>query len=110
MTRALLEVNTSGEASKHGVEVDEAADVAAEIGAMDHVSLEGLMTIGPVSIDPVDTRHCFVALRELRGRIRTATGLALTELSMGMSGDFEIAVEEGSTIVRLGRVITGERA
>ncbi len=108
-TRALLEVNTSGEASKHGVEVDEAADVAAEIGAMTNVVLEGLMTIGPVSIDPVDTRRCFVALRELRERIRTAAGLALPQLSMGMSGDFEIAVEEGATIVRLGRVITGER-
>lgn len=109
-TRVLLEVNTSGEEGKHGVTPGEAADVAAEVGALRHVTLDGLMTIGPVSVDPVDTRRCFRLLFGLRERIRAASGLPLPELSMGMTGDFEIAVEEGATIVRLGRVITGERA
>lgn len=109
-TRGLLEVNTSGETSKHGVWPDEAADIAAEVGALERVDLLGLMTIGPVSIDPVETRRCFRQLYDLRETIRTASGLTLPELSMGMTGDFEIAIEEGATIVRLGRVITGERS
>jgi pyridoxal phosphate enzyme (YggS family) len=109
-TRAFLEVNTSGEQSKHGVGVDEAAGVAAEIAGLAHLSLEGLMTVGPVTMDPVDTRHAFKTLYELRERVRAATGLPIPELSMGMSGDFEMALEEGATVVRLGRVITGERS
>ena len=60
-------------------------------------------------MDPDVTRKCFRQLRELRDRSRDASGLALPELSMGMSGDFEMALEEGATIIRLGRVITGER-
>jgi pyridoxal phosphate enzyme (YggS family) len=109
-TRALLEVNTSREASKHGVSPQQAPDVAAEIGAFGSIALEGLMTIGPTSVDPDETRRCFRKLFDLRDRVRRATGLPMPELSMGMTGDFEIAIEEGATIVRLGRVITGERS
>lgn len=109
-TRALLEVNTSAESSKHGVGADEATDVAAEIAALSSISLEGLMTVGPLSMDADQTRRCFRTLFTLRESIRGATGLAMPELSMGMSGDFEIALEEGATILRLGRVITGERS
>jgi pyridoxal phosphate enzyme (YggS family) len=108
--RSLLEVNTSGEASKEGVSPDEAVAVAEAITGLDHLALEGLMTIGPVSIDPDATRRCFRELYALRERARAATGLALPHLSMGMSADFEIGVEEGATIVRVGRIITGERA
>jgi pyridoxal phosphate enzyme (YggS family) len=107
--RVLMQVNTSGEASKEGVDPGGATELAATVAAMDHVQLDGLMTIGPVSIDPVDTRRCFRDLYALRERLRSDTGLALPHLSMGMSADFEMAIEEGATLVRVGRTITGER-
>ncbi len=105
----LLEVNTSGEASKHGVSPAEAPAVATALASFAHVDFQGLMTIGPVSVDPVDTRRCFRLLADLSETLRRSTGLPLPHLSMGMTGDFEIAIEEGATLVRLGRVITGER-
>ncbi|MDH3198580.1 MAG: YggS family pyridoxal phosphate-dependent enzyme [Candidatus Krumholzibacteria bacterium] len=108
-TRVLLEVNTSGEPSKHGVDPDHAPAAAAAIAALPRVALAGLMTMGPASVDPARTRRCFRLLCALRGRVNAENGLALAELSMGMSEDFEIAIEEGATIVRLGRIITGER-
>jgi len=108
-TRVLLEVNTSGEESKHGIGVDEAADVAGEIASLPNLALEGLMTIGPLDPDPDATRRCFQALARLRDSIAAAIARPLPHLSMGMSGDFEMAIEEGATIVRVGRVITGER-
>jgi PLP dependent protein len=104
----LIEVNAAGEASKSGVapaEVErliEAARAAVEI--------LGLMTIPPVAPDPERARRHFAALREMRDRLAAASGLALSELSMGMTGDFEVAIEEGATIVRVGRAIFGERA
>jgi len=108
-TRVLLEVNTSGESSKHGVDPDDAPAVAAAMGALPGVALAGLMTMGPASVDPAHTRRCFRLLARLRERLNAETGLELAELSMGMSADFETAIEEGATIVRLGRIITGER-
>lgn len=110
VTRALLQVNTSGEATKHGVTPSGAAGALDEIRRLEHIDIEGLMTIGPLSPDPDDTRRAFRELYELRERLRGASGLPLPELSMGMSGDFEMAIEEGATIVRLGTVITGPRA
>lgn len=107
--RILLEVNTSGEESKEGVAPGQAVALAAEVAALEHLALEGFMTIGPVSIDPAGTRRCFRDLYRLREEARAATGLALPHLSMGMSGDYEIALEEGATIIRVGRGITGER-
>jgi uncharacterized pyridoxal phosphate-containing UPF0001 family protein len=109
VTRAFLQVNTSVEESKHGFSADEAVDRAVEIASMPHIDLAGLMTIGPVSMDPVDTRSCFRQLRRLRDEINRFVARPLTELSMGMSGDFEAAVEEGATVVRLGRTLTGAR-
>lgn len=106
----LLEVNMSGEESKHGVAPGEALDASQALAGLAHVDFRGLMTIGPLAGGPDDTRRCFRALRELAERARAATGLALPELSMGMSDDFEMAIEEGATIIRVGRVITGERA
>ena len=107
--RVLLEVNASAEASKHGVESTRAEAVAAEIAELEHLDLCGLMTIGPASVDPVETRACFRRLAALSRPLRAQTGRPLAELSMGMSEDFELALEEGATIVRLGRVIVGER-
>jgi hypothetical protein len=104
----LIEVNAAGEVSKTGVEAAglerliEAARAAVEI--------LGLMTIPPPAPDPERARRHFAALREMRDRLAAASGLALSELSMGMTGDFEVAIEEGATIVRVGRAIFGERA
>jgi len=110
ITRALLQVNTSGEAAKHGVTSDDAPAALDAIAALERIDIVGLMTIGPLSTDPEDTRAAFRSLFSLRERLRSTSGLALPELSMGMSGDFEMAIEEGATIVRLGRIITGERS
>lgn len=107
--RVLLEVNTSGEASKHGVAPDEAVPVAEAILRLESVDLDGVMTIGPASVDGAQTRVCFRTLARIARELRSATGRKLPVISMGMSEDFEIAIEEGATLIRLGRVITGER-
>lgn len=101
----LLEVNVGGEASKAGCSPDEAPALAAAVRAMPHLSLRGLMTIPPDTEDREEARPFFVALRRLRDAIGD-----LPELSMGMSHDFEIAVEEGATIVRVGTAIFGARS
>jgi pyridoxal phosphate enzyme (YggS family) len=105
----LLEVNTSGEATKHGVAPAEAPAVVDAMAGLDHTDLVGLMTIGPLEGGPDDTRRCFRELAALAEQIRRSSGLALSELSMGMSDDFEIAIEEGATLIRPGRVIAGDR-
>jgi pyridoxal phosphate enzyme (YggS family) len=109
-TRALLQVNTSVEESKYGVPADAAGELAGAIAALPHIDLDGLMTIGPVTMDPVQTRDCFKQLYRLREEINRDLDPPLAELSMGMSGDFEMAIEEGATVVRLGRILTGERS
>jgi len=98
--RVLIEVNTSGEASKEGVAPDDAAALIAHVAGLGTLRLAGLMTIGPTGGDP---RPAFRLLR----RLRDAAGL--DELSMGMSGDFEAAIEEGATIVRVGSALFGAR-
>lgn len=109
-TPVFLQVNTSGEPNKHGFAADEAVERADELSALAHIEVSGLMTIGPVSMDPAETRACFRRLFELRERINRSTKCAPTHLSMGMTGDFEIAIEEGATVVRLGTILTGERS
>lgn len=101
--RVMLEVNVSGEASKYGISPAEAPALAERLGRMDHLDLVGLMTVAP-DAEPESVRPLF---RQLRG-LRDAIGL--THLSMGMSGDFEVAIEEGATFVRIGRAIFGARA
>jgi pyridoxal phosphate enzyme (YggS family) len=101
----LLEVNVSGEASKAGCSPDAAHRLADAVRALPHLRLAGLMTIPPDSGEREQARPFFAALRELRGRL----GGDLAELSMGMSQDFEIAIEEGATIVRVGTAIFGAR-
>ncbi len=106
----LLEVNTSGEASKHGVSPMDAREAADKLMRLEGLAWEGLMTIGPLSGGEPEARACFRALAQLAAKLRAATGRDLPVLSMGMSDDFETAIEEGSTMIRVGRGITGKRA
>jgi pyridoxal phosphate enzyme (YggS family) len=99
----LLQVNIAGEKTKGGFQRDELSKAVAEISKMPNLSLKGLMTIAPLVDDPEEVRPVFKELRELRD------SFGMEHLSMGMSNDFEIAVEEGATMVRLGRIIFGER-
>jgi pyridoxal phosphate enzyme (YggS family) len=99
----LLEVNAAGEASKSGFALDDVADAAERICRLPNLDVRGLMTVAPLVADPEDVRPVFRRLAAL------AKELALAELSMGMSGDFEVAVEEGSTLVRVGTAIFGRR-
>ncbi len=101
--RVLVEVNVTGEATKHGVSPAEAPGLCAGVARLPHLDLLGLMTVAPIVADPEDARSVFRRLRELRD------GLGLRELSMGMTGDFEPAIEEGATFVRVGRAIFGAR-
>jgi pyridoxal phosphate enzyme (YggS family) len=105
--RVLIEVNAAGEASKSGFAAADVERLIEETRAT--VEILGLMTIPPPATDPERSRSHFVALRATRDRLAAATGLALSELSMGMTDDFEVAIEEGATIVRVGRAIFGER-
>ncbi|RSX55450.1 YggS family pyridoxal phosphate enzyme [Bifidobacterium dolichotidis] len=110
--RVLLEVNVSGEASKSGCDPAQAKDIAAAIAAMPGIELEGLMTVGAHVEDKAKIRQGFIQLRTMRDELLASGEENLhhcTQLSMGMSGDAEIAIEEGSTQVRLGRAIFGER-
>ena len=106
----LLQVNVSGEESKYGVDPDEAVALAREIDALSAVSLRGLMAIAAEFDDPEDVRPQFRHLREIRDRCAAEIGRPLPHLSMGMSGDFEVAIEEGATLVRVGTALFGERA
>jgi pyridoxal phosphate enzyme (YggS family) len=107
----LVEVNTSGETSKHGVMPDETPDLVAEILKFDRLSLRGLMTIGPgyAIQDPEASRPCFGILRALAEDCRRRFSVPLPHLSMGMSSDFAIGIEEGATIIRIGTAIFGLR-
>jgi pyridoxal phosphate enzyme (YggS family) len=103
----LLEVNASGEASKHGFRAAELAGAVGRLGELRHVRVAGLMTMAAYAEDPETCRPTFVALRELRDRLRPRLPAPhdLAELSMGMTNDFEVAVEEGATLVRIGTAL-----
>ncbi|EES72501.1 pyridoxal phosphate enzyme, YggS family [Paenibacillus sp. oral taxon 786 str. D14] len=107
---AFLQVNVSGEASKQGIAPEAAADFLKEIADLKHVRVVGLMTMAPIEEDAERTRPVFRKLRELRDQLnaQSVTAEPLTELSMGMSGDFEVAIEEGATWVRLGTLLVGK--
>jgi pyridoxal phosphate enzyme (YggS family) len=111
VTRVLIEVNISGEETKRGVPLQEAIPLVREVSALENLSIQGLMTMPPWFDDPEEARPCFVALRGLRDRIiaERIAHVEMKELSMGMSQDYRVAVEEGATIVRIGRSIFGER-
>jgi pyridoxal phosphate enzyme (YggS family) len=104
----LIEVNIGGEPSKAGVAPAAAEALINEV--RDRVAIEGLMTVPPASANPVAARRWFAEMRELRDRLTLATGLALGDLSMGMTDDYEAAIAEGATIVRVGRAVFGSRA
>jgi pyridoxal phosphate enzyme (YggS family) len=109
--KVLIEVSAAGEQTKSGVPPAGALDLVRRIAPLEHLLIRGLMTMPPWFDDPEEARPYFRALRELRDRI-AAEGIGrveMQELSMGMSGDFAVAVEEGATIVRIGRGIFGER-
>ena len=105
----LLEVNTSGEPAKFGFETGTVEPRAVELAALPGLDVRGLMTLGPVPESGRDPRPCFVALRELRDRLQQRLSRPFPELSMGMSGDFECGVEEGSTLIRVGSALFGPR-
>jgi len=105
--RVLLEVNLGGEASKSGVAPDETEALLTAV--REQVEVIGLMTIPPPAPEPAGARPYFARLRALRDQLAAATGVKLSELSMGMTDDYEIAIAEGATIVRVGRAVFGER-
>lgn len=99
-----LEVNVGGEAAKYGLAPDDMAAAAGAIARLSHLDLRGLMTVAPIVGDQQQVRPLFRRLRQL------GQSLGLRELSMGMTDDFEVAVEEGATLVRIGRAVFGERS
>jgi len=104
----MIEVNLSGETTKFGTEEEKVTALAQGVLKLDCLSLEGLMTMPPYFEDPEMSRPYFVQLRELKERLVNG-GISLKELSMGMSNDFEIAIQEGATYVRVGTAIFGAR-
>ncbi len=106
----LLEVNVSGESSKSGMKPEDVEPTLRHIAeSCPRLTVEGLMTMAPFSENPEDARPHFRRLRELRDAAEASLGIRLPRLSMGMSGDFEVAVEEGATWVRLGTILFGDR-
>jgi len=108
--RVLIQVNMAGEETKSGAAEDGLRPLVEAVAALPHLRLDGLMTIPPPADDPEASRPWFRRLRELRDRISESLSLPLPDLSMGMTDDFEPAIEEGATLVRVGRAIFGERA
>ncbi len=107
--RILLEINMSGEVSKSGALPEAARGLLEEALRSSHLDCRGLMTMAPYEASEAELRRCFGGLRELRNRLAAEFGVPLPELSMGMSGDFGVAIEEGATLVRVGTAIFGER-
>lgn len=106
-----VQVNTSGEASKYGLAPEEVLAFLGHLRDFSSLRVKGLMTLALLSAEASRVRQCFVLLRNLRDQLRqdAPDGVDLRELSMGMSGDFEIAIEEGATVVRVGQAIYGAR-
>ena len=107
--QGLLEVNVSGEETKHGFTPEELRAQFPTLSKLVHLRIRGLMTMAPYSDNPEDARPVFRTLRELRDELQSTYQHPLPELSMGMSGDFEPAIEEGATLVRVGSSIFGAR-
>lgn len=107
--RVLLEVNVAAESSKHGFSAGILKAQLEELYALDRLYIQGLMCIPPPAADPGKSRPYFAGLRALREELETLGGAPLPELSMGMSHDFEVAIEEGATLVRVGSALFGAR-
>jgi hypothetical protein len=105
----LLEINIASESSKFGCSPEALPAALPQINALPRLEIHGLMTVAPFARDPEKVRPVFRRLRELKGECETVLGAPLPHLSMGMTGDFEVAVEEGATIIRLGSALFGPR-
>lgn len=105
----LLQINAGDDPAKFGAEPDAAARLLDAALALPHLRVDGLMTIAPLSADPAIARRTFARLREIRDTLAARTGAPLRELSMGMTGDLEAAILEGSTLVRVGTALYGPR-
>jgi PLP dependent protein len=107
----LIEVSIAGETAKAGVSIGDMVRLVGEAAGLKHIRVLGLMTMPPLSNDPEDSRPYFRKLRDLADAVRKEgiAGISMNELSMGMSGDFEVAIEEGATLVRVGTAIFGNR-
>ena len=108
--KVLLEVNVAGEATKFGFKPGRLETQMEELVALDRLEIAGLMAMAPLAPEAEHSRPYFVQLRELRERLERESGVGLPHLSMGMSGDYAVAVEEGATLVRVGSAIFGTRA
>ncbi len=111
MQPILVQVNISREATKSGTTLEAAVELVAALGRLENIQVRGLMTMPPFFDQPERARPYFAALRQLRDRIREASpaGVVMAHLSMGMTGDFEAAIAEGATLVRIGTAIFGKR-
>jgi pyridoxal phosphate enzyme (YggS family) len=111
MVECLVEVNTSEEISKFGVSPEETVELIKKISLLPGIQVRGLMTIGAFLPDPEDVRPCFKLLKKLSDEIHNTglDGVEMKYLSMGMTNDFEVAIEEGANMIRVGRAIFGER-
>lgn len=107
----LIQINTSFEESKFGISPENALDLVKEVAKLDRIRIKGLMTIGLFSAETEKVRRCFKLLKEIQNQIieENIPNVEMKELSMGMSGDLEVAIEEGSTIVRVGTAVFGKR-
>jgi len=108
--RVFLEVNVGGEAAKHGCAPEKAAELLAQVQPLTRLEVQGLMAIPPFREDPENARLFFQRLREIRDQLEQGSGMALPELSMGMSHDYAVAIAEGATLVRIGTALFGPRA
>ena len=107
--KILLEINVAGESSKHGWDPVRVLEDFETVNRFSRLEIHGLMTIAPYAVDPEKVRPVFSRLRELRDRCAEKLGAPVPVLSMGMSGDLEVAIEEGATLVRVGTALFGER-
>lgn len=109
ITPVLIQVNVAGEASKFGLPVHEVTDFVTEAAALPGISVQGLMTIAPFVENPEEVRPVFRSLKQMAQDLKKIPGVTMEQLSMGMSNDFQVAIEEGSTMVRIGTAIFGSR-
>lgn len=107
--RVFIQVNIGEEEQKSGIDIGDVDGLVKSVGSLDHLELRGLMAIPPFGDDPEESRPYFRRLAVLRDQLEARLGVPLPELSMGMSSDFAVAVEEGATIVRIGTGIFGKR-
>jgi len=108
--RVYLEVNVGGEAAKHGCAPEKAGELLAQVRLFSRMEVQGLMAIPPFREDPENARTFFRKLRQIRDRLEQESGMALPQLSIGMSHDYAVAIAEGATLVRIGTALFGPRA